>query len=139
MVNGGGRSVFVERRGALEAVPDRTLDTRNLTVAIKNIARACGNEISEAQPMLDARLGTAHAWRPCSRPARSQVRADDSQVHPPLHAGDLVGLARDTGAYRRPHRRDRDAVQHPGVGGTGTGKTTLLNAIAARFDTTASW
>jgi Flp pilus assembly CpaF family ATPase len=29
---------------------------RNLTVAIKNIARACGDEISERQPMLDARL-----------------------------------------------------------------------------------
>jgi Flp pilus assembly CpaF family ATPase len=29
---------------------------RNLTVAIKNIARVCGDEISERQPMLDARL-----------------------------------------------------------------------------------
>ena len=29
---------------------------RNLTVAIKNIARACGDEISDAQPLLDARL-----------------------------------------------------------------------------------
>ena len=37
-------------------MPDRTLETRNLTVAIKNIARACGDEISEAQPLLDARL-----------------------------------------------------------------------------------
>src|SRR4029079_13896557 len=50
MVNGGGRRVFVERDGALEVVPDRTLEVRNLTVAIKNIARACGDEISEAQP-----------------------------------------------------------------------------------------
>ena len=29
---------------------------RNLTVAIKNIARACRDEISERQPVLDARL-----------------------------------------------------------------------------------
>ena len=56
MVNEGGRRVFVERDGALEAVPDRTLEPRNLTVAIKNIARACGDEISEMQPLLDARL-----------------------------------------------------------------------------------
>ncbi len=56
MVNAGGRRVFVERRGCIEAVPDRTLEVRNLTVAIKNIARACGDEISERQPMLDARL-----------------------------------------------------------------------------------
>jgi pilus assembly protein CpaF len=56
MVNDGGRHVFVERDGALEAVAGRTLEPRNLTVAIKNIARACGDEISEAQPLLDARL-----------------------------------------------------------------------------------
>ena len=56
MVNSGGRQVFVERRGCIEHVPDRSLEVRNLTVAIKNIARACGDEISERQPMLDARL-----------------------------------------------------------------------------------
>ena len=56
MVNAGGRHVFVERRGLVEAVADRTLEVRNLTVAIKNIARACGDEISERQPILDARL-----------------------------------------------------------------------------------
>ena len=56
MVNDGGRHVFVERAGVLETIPDRTLESRNLTVAIKNIARACGDEISEAQPILDARL-----------------------------------------------------------------------------------
>src|SRR5947207_1814670 len=44
MVNAGGRRIFVERQGSVEAVPDRTLDIRNLTVAIKNIARACGDE-----------------------------------------------------------------------------------------------
>src|SRR3954462_4242506 len=56
MVNDGGRRGFVERAGGLELVPDRTLEPRNLTVAIKNIARACGDEISEVQPALDARL-----------------------------------------------------------------------------------
>src|SRR5499426_505059 len=56
MVNDGGRRVVVERAGGLELVPDRTLESRNLTVAIKNIARACGDEISEMQPILDARL-----------------------------------------------------------------------------------
>ena len=42
-VNEGGRRVFIERDGVIEPVPDRTLETRNLTVAIKNIARACGD------------------------------------------------------------------------------------------------
>ena len=70
MVNDGGRRVFVERDGSLEVVPDRTLESRNLTVAIKNIARACGDEISEQQPVLDARLEdgsrVAAMFPPCS-------------------------------------------------------------------------
>ena len=56
MVNQGGAHVFVERDGRLECEADRRLEPRNLAVAIKNIARACGDEISDAQPMLDARL-----------------------------------------------------------------------------------
>src|SRR5215208_1587464 len=70
MVNDGGRRVFVERDGALEMVPDRALESRNLTVAIKNIARACGDEISHAQPILDARLEdgsrVAAMFAPCA-------------------------------------------------------------------------
>src|SRR5436309_11867619 len=70
MVNDGGKRVFVERDGVLESVPDRTLEPRNLTVALKNIARACGDEISDAQPILDARLEdgsrVAAMFPPCS-------------------------------------------------------------------------
>src|SRR5258708_3943684 len=70
MVNAGGRRVFVERDGLLAEVPDLVLDERNLKVAIKNIARTCGDEISEAQPVLDARLEdgsrVAAMFPPCS-------------------------------------------------------------------------
>src|SRR6185369_12020951 len=70
MVNDGGRRVFVERDGTIETVPSRSLESRNLTVAIKNIARACGDEISEVQPLLDARLEdgsrVAAMFPPCS-------------------------------------------------------------------------
>jgi hypothetical protein len=70
MVNDGGRYVFVEREGGIEAVPDRTLESRNLTVAIKNIARACGDEISDVQPLPDARLEdgsrVAAVFPPCA-------------------------------------------------------------------------
>ena len=70
MVNEGGQCVFVEREGGVEAVAGRTLESRNLTVAIKNIARACGDEISEMQPILDARLEdgsrVAAMFAPCA-------------------------------------------------------------------------
>jgi len=56
MVNCGGRRVFVERSGAIEPVPDRTLEVRHLTVANKNISRAGGGEIPEVQAAPDPGL-----------------------------------------------------------------------------------
>ena len=133
MVNGGGRRVFVERRGVLEAVADRALEVRNLTVAIKNIARACGDEISDHQPMLDARLEdgsrVAAMFPPCS------VDGPTLTVRKFTHRYTLeelvaVGtLACDLAAQLRAAVDDRKNILISG--GTGTGKTTLLNALAA--------
>jgi pilus assembly protein CpaF len=135
MVNDGGKHVFIERGGAIEAVADRTLEPRNLTVAIKNIARACGDEISEVQPLLDARLEdgsrVAAMFPPCAvagavltirKFTRRYTLAELVQLGTltPEIADRLVGAVR--------------AQQNILVsGGTGTGKTTLLNALAAHI------
>src|SRR5579884_1500416 len=55
MVNGSNH-VFIERSGVLEEIPDLTLSEKSLMVAVKNIARRLGNDISEAKPILDSRL-----------------------------------------------------------------------------------
>src|SRR5687767_15219267 len=135
MVNEGGRRVFIERRGLLEPVDGRVLESRNLTVAVKNIARACGDEISELQPLLDARLEdgsrVAAMFPPCAvgGPALTirkftrrytlgelvQIGALTSEI-----AERLVGAV----------RAQRNILVS---GGTGTGKTTLLNALAAHI------
>src|SRR5258708_14507798 len=69
MVN-GPRQVFVERDGFVEEVPDVWLAEGALLVALKNIARCLGNDISESQPILDSRLPVgsrvAAALPPCS-------------------------------------------------------------------------
>jgi pilus assembly protein CpaF len=138
MVNDGGRQVFVERGGQLASLPDRTLEPRNLTVAIKNIARACGDEISEAQPLLDARLEDG-----------SRVAA----VLPPCAiAGPALTIRKFTKRYTLdqlvdvgtlPRRVAQSLVEAVNgqrnvliSGGTGTGKTTLLNALAAHIPDT---
>jgi pilus assembly protein CpaF len=135
MVNCGGRRVFVERAGALEPVNGRTLELRNLTVAIKNIARACGDEISEVQPALDARLEdgsrVAAMFPPCSvdgptltvRKFTRRYRLDDL-----VSAGTLTH--RLAAALVSAVQERRNVLIS---GGTGTGKTTLLNALAARI------
>src|SRR6201998_3769301 len=55
MVNGAD-CVFIERRGVLEPVNGVSLGERALLVAVKNIARRLGDDISEANPILDSRL-----------------------------------------------------------------------------------
>jgi pilus assembly protein CpaF len=135
MVNEGGQRVFVEREGRLEAVRERSLERRNLTVAIKNIARACGDEISEAQPLLDARLEDG-----------SRVAA----VFPPCAVGGpALTIRKFTQRYTLDDLVDRNSLSLEVAGqllaavqcqrnilvsgGTGTGKTTLLNALANRI------
>ena len=124
MVNSGGRRVFVERRGALEDVPGRTLEVRNLTVAIKNIARACGDEISEHQPMLDARLEdgsrVAAMFPPCS------VDGPTLTVRKFTHRYSLEELVDDRDADLRACRRTVSrcgwAQEHPHLRRNGNGK-----------------
>ena len=135
MVNDGGRRICVEREGTIEAVHDRTLETRNLTVAIKNIARACGDEISDAQPLLDARLEdgsrVAAMFPPCAvsgpvltiRKFTRRYSLDDLVAVGSLNAPTASALTRAVAT-------EQNILIS---GGTGTGKTTLLNALAAHI------
>jgi pilus assembly protein CpaF len=133
MVNDGGRHVFVERDGCLAAVHERTLEPRTLMAAIKNIARSCGDEISEAQPILDARLEdgsrVAAMFPPC---AVTGVALTVRKFTRRYALADLVRIgtvAADTAATLAGAVAARQNILI--AGGTGTGKTTLLNALAA--------
>lgn len=133
MVNDGGRRVFVERDGALEPVAGRTLEPRNLTVAIKNIARACGDEISDVQPLLDARLEdgsrVAAMFPPCAVAGPALTIRKFTRRYT---LDDLVDVGALTPALSALLAQAVASQQNVLIsGGTGTGKTTLLNALAA--------
>ena len=135
MVN-GSRSVFIERAGRLEAVPGVHLDERNLKVAVRNIARALGDDVSEAMPILDSRLPdgsrVAAVIPPCSvggttltiRKFQPRFFTTDELVRTGMLTESALLALLDA------VRRDQNIVIS---GGTGTGKTTLLNALAAQF------
>src|SRR5579862_2289203 len=55
MVNGPDQ-VFIEKGGFLQQVEGVSLGEKSLMVAVKNIARRLGDDISEAKPILDSRL-----------------------------------------------------------------------------------
>ena len=135
MINAGGQRVFVERAGALFEVENLTLDERNLRVAIRNIARTCGDEISDTQPILDARLEdgsrVAAMFPPCS------VGGPTLTIRKFTHRyslGELVGLGTLTPQLATQLCAAIDVRKNILIsGGTGTGKTTLLNALSARI------
>jgi pilus assembly protein CpaF len=135
MVNEGGKRIFVERDGVLESVPDRTLEPRNLSVALKNIARACGDEISDAQPILDARLEdgsrVAAMFPPCAVAGPALTVRKFTRRY---SLDDLIHVGALTPAMATRLTEAIATEQNILIsGGTGTGKTTLLNALAAHI------
>ncbi len=133
MVNGSGL-IFIERNGQLEEVFNVHLDERNLIVAVKNIARALGDDVSEAQPILDSRLPdgsrVAAILPPCSVGGTTlTIRKFQTRF---FTAEELVRIgtmpAEVLDQLRTAISQNRNILIS---GGTSTGKTTLLNALAA--------
>lgn len=133
MVNPGGQ-VFVERQGRVQAAGGARVDERNLQVAVRNIARLLGNDISEEQPILDARLPdgsrVAAVIPPCSLHGTAltirKFRPSYFTINELVEAGTLSPTVA-TALRAAVERRDNILIS----GGTGTGKTTLLNALTA--------
>jgi pilus assembly protein CpaF len=110
------------------------VDERNLIVAVKNIARALGDDVSEAQPILDSRLPdgsrVAAILPPCSVGGTTlTIRKFQRRF---FTAEELVRIGtmpeEVLDQVRTAVQQNRNILIS---GGTSTGKTTLLNALAA--------
>ncbi len=133
MVN-GSRRVFIERDGIVGEATDVRIDERNLRVAVKNIARALGDDVSEEKPILDSRLPdgsrVAAILPPCSLGGTTfTIRKFQTRF---FTADELVRIGTMTpevlATVEAAIARDQNILIS---GGTSTGKTTLLNALAA--------
>jgi pilus assembly protein CpaF len=133
MVN-APNDVWIEREGILHRTTVRFTDESQLRRIINKMVAEVGRRIDESQPMVDARL-----------PDGSRINA----VIPPLSLAGALLTIRKFGA----ERMNIDALVRLGTltpetadllrrcvearlnilisGGTGTGKTTLLNALSA--------
>src|SRR6267154_1540003 len=131
MVNGPER-IFIEKAGYLQAVPGVRLTPQSLIVAVKNIARRLGDDISEAKPILDSRLPdgsrVAAVIPPCSLAGVTlTIRKFNT------HHFEMEDLIRE-GTLDRPlanHLEDYVLARKNILicGGTGTGKSTLLSIL----------
>ncbi|HET7708794.1 MAG TPA: CpaF family protein [Sphingomicrobium sp.] len=136
LINGHSK-VFVERYGVLEPTAVRFKDEKHLFRIIQKIVSAVGRRIDESAPMVDARL------------------ADGSRVNAIVHPLAIDGASMSIRKFARvPISMDRlieigsVPVQVAEVlkavvkarrnvlisGGTGSGKTTMLNAMSAFID-----
>jgi pilus assembly protein CpaF len=131
MVNGAD-SVFIERQGHLEQVTGVSLGEKALMVAVKNIARRLGNDISEAKPILDSRLPdgsrVAAVIPPCSLGGVTLTIRKFNTRH--FEMQDLVVAG--TLDQHLANRLEDYVLSRKNIlisGGTGTGKTTLASIL----------
>ena len=132
MVN-GSRRIFIERQGLVSEVSDVRLDERNLRVAVKNIARALGDDVSEEKPILDSGLPdgsrVAAVFPPCSLDGTTlTIRKFQTRF---FTVEELVRIGTVTSEILATVEAAIAAGKNILIsGGTSTGKTTLLNALA---------
>ena len=124
--------IFIERHGVMTRVPGVILPPDQLRVAVQNIARSLGDDISEEKPILDCRLPDgsriAAVLPPCSvNGITLTIRKFNTRS---FTITDLIRIGTIT-------QELADLLQHAVLrrqnilisGGTGTGKTTILNIL----------
>jgi pilus assembly protein CpaF len=131
MVNGPDH-VFIERAGVLQQIQDVSLGEKSLMVAVKNIARRLGDDISESRPILDSRLPDgsriAAVIPPCSLSGVTLTIRKFNTRH--FEMDDLIRAGTlDTNLANRLKEYVLVRKNILISGGTGTGKTTLLNIL----------
>lgn len=139
MVNGPNQ-IFVERNGGIEEVTDVTFqDEKHLRSLVERIVARVGRRIDESNPRADARLDDGSRVNIVIPP----ISLDGSTLtirkfqDTPLSLDDLVDkgmLTYEMAEFLKAAVRSKLSILVSG--GTGTGKTTLLNALAEHIHET---
>jgi pilus assembly protein CpaF len=137
LVNGYNR-VFVERFGVLESTPVRFKDEKHLLRIIQKIVSAVGRRVDESSPMVDARLADGSRVNAVVPP----LALDGALLSIRKFAKTPISMARliEIGSVPAQVAEVLKAVVAARLnvlisGGTGSGKTTMLNAMSAFIDT----
>jgi pilus assembly protein CpaF len=133
----GHDSVFVERFGVLEASPVRFKDEKHLIRIIQKIVSAVGRRVDESSPMVDARLADGSRINAVVPP----LALDGALLSIRKFAKTPISMSRliEIGSVPSQVAEVLKAVVAARLnvlisGGTGSGKTTMLNAMSAFID-----
>jgi pilus assembly protein CpaF len=130
----GHECVYVERGGVLEPLTVRFKDEQHLLRIVNKIVSAVGRRVDESHPLCDARLEDGSRVNVAVRP----IGVDGPLVSIRKFSKKPLNLSRlvEVGALRPPMAELLASAVKARVttlisGGTGSGKTTMLNALSA--------
>lgn len=133
----GCEIVFVERGGKLEQVSTRFQDEKHLMRIIQKIVSAVGRRIDESSPFVDARLKDGSRVNAIIAP----LALDGSLLSIRKFAKVPISMQKliDLGSVPEPMAEVLSAIVQSRrnvliSGGTGSGKTTMLNALSSYID-----
>jgi len=133
MVNAHDR-IYVERAGRLERTPAAFVDNAHLLRIIDKIVSQVGRRVDESSPMVDARLPDGSRVNAIIPPLalRGPTLTIRKFARDPYTMNDLIGFGTVTGKSAQfLSACVRGKLNVLISGGTGTGKTTTLNALSA--------
>ncbi|HEY7258056.1 MAG TPA: CpaF family protein [Gaiellales bacterium] len=137
VIANGPAAVYVERGGRLAPEPVRFRDGEHLRQIIERVVGAGGRRVDDASPMVDVRLPDGSRVNAVLAPLALDGPLLTIRRFPkePLRIEDLAHLGTVTSdQVGLLSAAVRGRVNLVVSGGTGTGKTTLLNALAAFID-----
>ncbi|QIG55101.1 CpaF family protein [Altererythrobacter sp. BO-6] len=133
----GCETVFVERSGLLERVPTRFQDEKHLMRIIQKIVSGVGRRIDESSPYVDARLKDGSRVNAIVAP----LALDGSLLSIRKFAKVPISMQKlvDLGSVPEAMAEVLSAIVRSRrnvliSGGTGSGKTTMLNALSSFID-----
>ncbi len=136
MVNSASM-VFVERRGRIERVGTRFADDKHLLRIIAKIVSNVGRRVDESSPMVDARLPDGSRINAIIPPLAldGPVLSIRKFSKTPIDLDKLVGFKSMTAECAEVLRAVVASRRNVLIsGGTGSGKTTMLNAMSASIE-----
>ena len=133
MIN-GPETIFVERRGQITRVPETFANARALVAALRNAAQFVGKAVDDEHPVLEGRLPDGSRLAAILPPAGPggpyiAIRRFFKEKLTMQRLVDFGALTADACALLDVMIKCKQNILI--AGGTGSGKTSLLNAVSA--------